>query len=80
MSTVAKTKFTEKEYLALERNTDRKNEFWAGQIFAMDGGTANHNLIITNVASELRTQLKERPCKVYSSDMRVKVQKTGLLT
>ena len=46
----------------------------------MAGASPHHVLIVTNVASELRWQLKKRPCTVYSTDLRVKVRTTGLYT
>jgi Uma2 family endonuclease len=49
-------------------------------MFAMSGARRAHNLIATNTVGELYQQLLERPCEVYSSDMRVKVSSTGLYT
>lgn len=66
-------KFTTDDYLACERQSEIKHEFWHGELFAMAGASEAHNLIVTNVVSELRTQLKGRPCKVYSNDMRVRI-------
>jgi Uma2 family endonuclease len=40
----------------------------------MTGATYNHNLIVTNLSGELRTQLRGRPCAVLTSDMRVRVE------
>ncbi len=68
------------EYLAAERTSDQKHEYFRGEIFAMAGGSREHNLIATNIAGELRGALREQPCEVYSSDMRVKVEATGLHT
>jgi len=39
-----KSKFTEQEYLDMERNADRKHEFYQGKIFAMAG--ANLTVVI----------------------------------
>jgi len=65
------------DYLAAERECiDAKHEYVAGHVFAMTGASFNHNLIALNVASELRQQLKARPCTVLSSDMRLRVQTT----
>ena len=62
-------------YLATERESvDDKHEYVAGQVFAMAGATFNHNLITTNLARDLSTQLKSRPCTVLSSDMRVRIE------
>lgn len=35
---------------------------------------------MTNLVTALDNQLRERPCNVYSNDMRVKVPNTGLFT
>lgn len=75
-----KARCTPEEYLALERSSREKHEYFAGEIFAMGGASERHNLIVTNVVGELRRQLKGRPCKTYASDMRVKVAATGLYT
>jgi len=80
MSSAAKTKLTVAEYLAFERASESKHEFFDGNVFAMTGGTPAHSLIATNFASEARAALKEQPCVVYNSDLRVKVNLSGLFT
>jgi len=80
MSLQPKTRFAPEEYLALERKAECKSEYFNGEIFAMSGATPQHVLIVTNVVSELRGQLKSRPCTVYSTDLRLKVSATGLYT
>ncbi|AUB82501.1 Uma2 family endonuclease [Candidatus Thiodictyon syntrophicum] len=63
------------DYLATERAcSDAKHEYVAGEVFAMAGASYNHNLISTNLASELRQQLKPRPCTVLANDMRLRVE------
>lgn len=71
---------TAEKYLALERKADHKSEYYAGEIFAMAGASERHNLIVANVVAELRAGLKRRDCKVYPSDMRLKILSTGLYT
>lgn len=61
------------EYLYFERQAERKSEFCNGEIIAMAGATREHNLIVTNLASELSRQLKDKPCEVYSCDMRTRI-------
>ena len=80
MSTVAKPFYTFEQYLALERAQEYRSEYFAGEIFAMAGGTENHSLVASNVNRILGQQLRDRPCKVYTGDMRIKVQATGLTT
>lgn len=80
MASQPKDYITLEEYLELERKADYKSEYFNGEIFAMGGASPRHVLIVTNVASELRTQLKKRPCMVYSTDLRVRVRPEGLYT
>lgn len=80
MSTLSKTHYTPEEYLALERAAEFKSEYFNGEIFAMSGASLRHVLIVTNLVVELATQLKKRDCTVYSTDLRVKVNPTGLFT
>jgi Uma2 family endonuclease len=72
MSRQVKTYITPKEYLAIERAAEYKNEYVNGEIFAMTGASRKHNLISGNIYGELREQLKGRPCEVYPGEMRVK--------
>jgi len=46
----------------------------------MPGGTPDHAAISVNVSTLLSTSLRGRPCRVYSSDLRVRVLATGLAT
>ena len=80
MSSQPKSHYTPEEYLALERKADYRSEYFAGEIFAMSGASERHNLIVANVVATLHAQFRNRPYKVYPSDMRVKVSATGLYT
>lgn len=73
-------KYTPEEYLALERKAECRSEYYAGEIFAMSGASEKHNLIAGNIVAALHGQFRGRPCRVYVSDMRVKVSPTGLYT
>jgi len=80
MTALEQRRYTEDEYLELERMSDTKHEFYGGEIFAMTGGTRTHALICHNVDVRLGMQILERPCQIYGSDMRLKVEATGLQT
>ncbi len=80
MPSQLKARLTPEEYLAIERKATYKSEYVNGEMFAMSGASPHHVLIVTNVVAELRQQLKQRPCTVYSTDLRVKVRPTGLYT
>ena len=78
MSTQPTPRLTPQEYLEQERKAEIKNEYLGGDIFAMSGGSRQHNLIAAHVVGELDSQLRGRDCEAYGSDMRVKVSATGL--
>ena len=80
MTAQPKPYITEAEYLELERASAGKHEYFAGEIYAMTGASEQHNLIASNVNAALHRQLRGQPCRVYPSDMRVKVTQTGLNT
>jgi Uma2 family endonuclease len=77
---LAKPWITPTEYLAAERQARHRSEYVNGQVYALAGASRAHNLIVVNTVAELRAQLRGRPCEVYASDMRVKVEPTGMYT
>ena len=80
MVIAAKKKYTPEEYLAMEETADYKSEYFQGEIFAMAGGSFNHNLIVSNVHGELRNTLRGKPCNVLMSDMRLLTEWNGSYT
>lgn len=80
MASNPKTRYTPQEYLALERSSETKHEYFKGEIFAMSGASSRHVLIVTNLVTGLWSQLRQGPCRVFSTDLRVKVDPTGLYT
>ncbi len=69
---------TAREYLDRERQTEFKSEYVDGEVFAMAGATRRHNRIAFRLAHALETRLEGKPCEVYNSDMRLKVEATEL--
>ena len=67
-----KNRITSEEYLASERESETKNEYVDGEIFAMAGASREHNKISTNIVRVLGNQLLEKPCSIFSSDMKVR--------
>src|SRR5205085_7130396 len=80
MSSQSETLLSPEEYLAIERKSELKHEYFAGEMFARVGASKRHNLITANIIRILGNQLLKRPCNVYPSDMRVKVSATGKYT
>ncbi|MBC6937727.1 MAG: Uma2 family endonuclease [Chloroflexi bacterium] len=69
---ITRKQMTVEEYLAFERASETKHEYIDGEIVAMTGAKENHNLVAGSTYATLYAQLRQRPCKVYPSDMRVK--------
>lgn len=80
MSAQPKHFLTPEEYLAIERESEERHEYLDGEMFLMSGGTEQHALISANVLGELHGQMKRTDCRVYSSDFRVFIPRTGLYT
>ncbi|MGV3721562.1 MAG: Uma2 family endonuclease [Actinomycetota bacterium] len=80
MSEPARRWISPEEYLALEEQAEHRSEYFDGEMFAMAGGSPDHNLIIANVIRHLGNELDERPCLVFSSDQRIHIPETGLYT
>jgi Uma2 family endonuclease len=80
MSTQPKVYITPEEYLAIERKAEYKSEYFNGEMFAMAGASERHATIVANIMYLLVGQLRGRPCKAYSNDLRVRVSPTGLYT
>ncbi len=80
MTSPASTRFTEVEYLVLERASDRKHEFVDGAIVAMAGARPPHNILSANMTAALVSMSRRRDCVTMTSDQRVKVPGTRLYT
>src|SRR5947209_3829955 len=80
MSAAPKPRLTPEQYLAVERKATFKSEFYNGEMFAMAGVSRAHSRVKENLVGELYARLKGGPCRSHSSDMRVKVSRTGLYT
>lgn len=65
------------EYLEGELHSQMRHEYVAGRVFAMSGTSRVHNLIAGNFYAALRTHLRGGACRVFMSDLKVRVQKTN---
>jgi Uma2 family endonuclease len=74
----SKERLTPQEYLARERAAETKSEYVNGFVIAMGGATPRHVLIAANITGELYAQLLERPCRVFSQDLRVRIAEAGM--
>ncbi|WAR43136.1 Uma2 family endonuclease [Methylomonas rapida] len=63
------------DYLAGELDSDLKHEYIDGQIYAMTGGSINHERIALNMATELRNHLRGKPCEAFGSNVKIKTDR-----
>ena len=62
------------EYFELEENhPDTRYEYLNGYVYMMSGGSANHATISGNIYAILRNVLRGGRCRVYNSDMKVRI-------
>ncbi|QDU27793.1 hypothetical protein ETAA8_28840 [Anatilimnocola aggregata] len=82
MSAAPTRRISAAEYLELDRAAGERFQYYRGEMFAMAGGTKNHNRIGRNllVSLENRFRQKLRRCEAFSSDMRVRVDAEKLYT
>jgi Uma2 family endonuclease len=78
MSTAPKRLLTPQEYLSIERRAATRSEYYRGETFAMTGASWAHTLIKVNLAVETAIRLRGGTCRVVTSDLRVKIEATGL--
>ena len=67
------TRLSAEDYLEMELTSPIKHEYVAGEIFAMTGTSDSHNIISLNLAFILREHLRGTPCRVFMSDLKLKV-------
>ena len=61
------------EYLSRERAAKDKHEYFEGTMIGMAGASLAHNRIVSTLLRELGNVLKDRPCEILPSDIRVTV-------
>ena len=72
--------YSVEEYLRREELSDTKHEYYRGDIFAMAGGSIDHNRIAGNAFIALRERVRGGPCEVFTSDLRLLVERHTLYT
>jgi Uma2 family endonuclease len=62
---------TVEEYFELEERSALRHEYINGALYAMTGVSRVHNLISLGLAAVLRQHLREGPCYVFSTDLKL---------
>jgi Uma2 family endonuclease len=73
-------RYTFADYLAYEDGSNVKHEFLDGEIYAMAGGTPEHAALAAAITTLIGAQLGEGPCRAFSSDLKIRVLATGLVS
>lgn len=68
------------DYLAEERAALDKHEYYQGEVFAMSGASLKHNVIFSNLFTDIGNKLKGKGCRPYGSDLRIHIPKNTLYT
>jgi Uma2 family endonuclease len=64
----------------MENEALEKHEYYKGEIFAMSGAGARHNIISVNILISLGISLKGKKCRPYGSDIRINIPENTLFT
>ena len=65
-------------YLRFERDSETRHEFLDGVVYAMAGESPDHSTICFNLAAIIGPQLRDKPCRGFSPNMKVRAGLGGL--
>ncbi len=71
---------TPEEYLAREEIAGHRSEYYQGEIFAMAGGSINHNRIVKNCINHFEAELNDENCEAFVENIRLWIKANGLFT
>lgn len=65
--------YSVEEYFELEEQSETRHEYYRGEVFAMAGGTANHNELVLNLVMLLRAGAQPQGCRVFAESVQLVV-------
>lgn len=71
--------YTYEQYVAIEDTSTVRHEYVDGEIYAMAGGSPDHAALAATVIALLQARLPPG-CRLFSSDLRIRIAETGLST
>jgi Uma2 family endonuclease len=74
---IADNRISREDYLQGELASEIRHEYVAGNVYAMSGGTLNHQRIAGNFSYPVRRQLAGKPCFPIGSDFKLRVPLGG---
>ena len=63
--------------LALDAESEVRNEYLGGHVVAMAGASPRHNLVTANLTKLLGVALDDGPCRVLDAGQRVRIEASG---
>lgn len=72
--------FSLKDYLDVEERSGFRHEYYKGTVFAMAGGSMEHNRIVFNMTISLGIKMQGKSCDILGSDQRVHIPSNSLYT
>jgi len=78
-NTARRVHYTVAQYVALEEESSIRHEYLDGEIYAMAGGSPDHAALSARVIQLLGSRLP-RGCRVFTSDLRIRIPASGLST
>jgi Uma2 family endonuclease len=64
--------YTVAEYLAMEEKAEYRSEYVDGEIFAMAGGSPNHDMICSELGRVVGNRIFGTGCETHTSNMKVR--------
>jgi Uma2 family endonuclease len=78
VATAEKIKISPDEYLEAEKTSLFKHEYIQGEVYEIVGSSDPHVTISLNLASLLRSFLRGKGCRVYISDIKVRIDSLNI--
>lgn len=72
--------YTPEEYLELELASETRSEYRNGAIIPMTGGTPDHNELVINLVTLLKSALRGKPYRTFVTDQRLWIPARNLYT
>ena len=79
-STVPPKRYSVEDYLAIEVESDSRNEYRDGEIVPMAGGLPNHNQIAGNTYATFNFAFRGKPLQAFITDQRLWIPKKRIYT
>ncbi len=71
---IEKKYYTVEEYFEMEETSEIRHEYYDGEIFAMAGGSLNHNRLVRRVGNLIERQAKNH-CGVFTENVKLEAIK-----